>query len=161
MKKFPRAKIHHSTTLAVCLLCLGSVAGASETEVEVNFESAPAAVQQSVKKLLGLAVPKTLDKETENGVDVYEAEFQADGAKQSLSVAANGEILELEKAVDVAQLPATVVAAVKKARPGCTFKKAESVQLKAAPDISFFEVKILLGGKKEEIKVKPSGQIVD
>jgi hypothetical protein len=58
-------------------------------------------------------------------------------------------------------LPAAVVTALKQAKPGCSLKKAESVQLNAVPEISFFEVKILLGGKKEEIKVKPNGQIVD
>jgi hypothetical protein len=155
------SKVFHSIVLSACVFGLGSMAQASESEVEISFEAAPVAVQQAIRKTLGPSAPKKLDKETENGADVYEAEFKAEGVKQSLSVAASGDILELEKAVDVAKLPAAVVAALKQAKPGCSLKNAESVQLKAVPEISFFEVKILSGGKKEEIKVKPNGQIVD
>src|SRR5690348_6263090 len=50
-----------------------------ENEVKVKFEEVPAAVQATLKKESGGATIETVDKETDDGKTVYEADVKLNG----------------------------------------------------------------------------------
>ncbi len=132
-----------------------------DDEVKIAFAQAPAAVQETIKRNITGAPPAQLEQETENGGVVYEAEYKVGGLKTSLSVAANGDLLEVEKEVPIDQLPAAVRAALERAHPGAKLKKAEAIYEKGAAVVTLYEVKLTVGGQKLEVKVKPSGELVN
>ncbi|HET6283292.1 MAG TPA: hypothetical protein VFH73_20210 [Polyangia bacterium] len=156
---------------AAGLLCLAPIARAeknhegrgesheSAAEDEFPLAQAPAAVQQTMRRVAGAAVPDELDRESEHGLVVYQGEYLVGGVEYSMKVAESGELLEVRKDVAAAQLPAAVRTAVDKAFAGASIKKAREVFLKGATTVSQYELK-LSGGAKKRIKVRPSGEIV-
>jgi hypothetical protein len=158
-----RSKIVLLSLGAAALLCVASVARAEKPEAteedEFPFAQAPAAVQDTMRRVAGSAVPDELDKEVENGVVVYQGEYRSGSSENSIKVAENGDLLEVKKEVTAAQLPSAVRATVDKALAGGSIKKAREVYLKGAKTPGYYEVK-LAGAHQKRIKVRPTGEVV-
>jgi hypothetical protein len=128
-------------------------------EDEFPFSKAPAAVQDTMRRVAGSAVPDELDKEVENGMVVYQGEYRNGSSESSIKVAENGELLEVKKEVAAAHLPAAVKATVDKVFAGASIKKAREVYLKGAATPGYYEVK-MAGTQKKRIKVRPTGEVI-
>ena len=85
----------------------------------------PAAVASAFKKAYPTAVIDASAKEEENGKTVYEIESVDKGMNRDLLYAADGTVLECEEQVKEADIPAPVMAALKKLYPKATITKAE------------------------------------
>jgi hypothetical protein len=157
-----RSKIVAMSLGAAALLCVASVARAepeANEEDEFPFAQAPAAVQDTMRRVAGKAVPDELDKEVENGVVVYQGEYRTGSGENSMKVAENGDLLEVKKEVAAAQLPAAVRATVGKTFAGASIKKAREVYIKGDPKPGYYEVRVG-GAQKKRIKVRPTGEVV-
>jgi uncharacterized membrane protein YkoI len=119
-------------------------------ETVVELSKAPEAIQAALKKV-GAEIT-TLTMEEEDDVKLYEAEFMKGGLPQSLKLTEAGVVIEEESGVDKASLPAAVVKAIEKMHAGATIEKAEQVKQ------SFFEIAIVKGDKKHEVKINAAGQ---
>jgi uncharacterized membrane protein YkoI len=71
-----------------------------EDEEEVSLDDVPAAVKATILKEAAGAEIEEVDKETEDGQTVYEAEFEADGKEIEIEVATDGTLLERETEED-------------------------------------------------------------
>ncbi|GAB4321219.1 MAG: hypothetical protein Kow0059_15820 [Candidatus Sumerlaeia bacterium] len=123
-----------------------------EEEVVVELINVPENVQEAIKDHAGTAAIEKVTKEKEDGVTVFEAEFKVNGMEQSVEVADNGQVLELERKVSADELPAAVKAALEKACPGGEIAEAELIQK------FYYEIKVKTNGKTKEIKVTPAGK---
>jgi uncharacterized membrane protein YkoI len=122
-------------------------------EEKIDLTAAPAPVQAALQKALNSSTLDELIKETEDGATVYEAEYKVADMPHSLKLAASGAILEQENNVSTATLSAEVTAAVQKKFPNAQISQAEEVTQ------HFYELDIVVDGKKQEVKVSAAGQI--
>lgn len=126
-----------------------------EGEKEVKLSEVPEAVQAAFRKAAGANPLRKIEQETDDGVSAYEAEFEADGVKQSVKCSASGDVMELEKEINVRALPMAVIEGLREEYPQATLESAESVQ------VFFYEVELKENGKTFEVKVFASGDVDD
>ncbi len=160
-----------ASTLAVPSLALDSASttrGSQEERDEDDEREEPASladlpppVQEAIRRVAGPSPIREVEKVTKAGVSTYEAEYRADGVEHSVKVSAAGEVLEVEKEVPPASLPAEVQAAVLKRLPGGRIREAEAVYVGGAASPTYYEVEVKAGGVKRELRVRPSGEIVE
>jgi hypothetical protein len=62
-------------------------------EVKIKFTEAPAAVQATINKESGNAKVETLDKETDDGKTIYEADAMINGTNYEIKVAPDGKLI--------------------------------------------------------------------
>jgi hypothetical protein len=65
-----------------------------EQEEKITLDQCPAPVQETIKKEAAGGTIKEIEKETKNGVTIYEAEFVRDGKTIEIEVAADGKLLK-------------------------------------------------------------------
>ncbi len=127
----------------------------ADDETPIKLTEAPEGVRAAILKLTPEKALKRVTKEDEDGVMLFEAEYEAEGIACSAKLTERGEVLEIEKAVKADKLPAAVTKALNKEYPGATIKSAESIQ------VFYFEVAVTSGGKTHPVKVYASGIIDD
>jgi len=84
----------------VAIVAAGTMAYANdESEAEIKLTDCPAAVQKTLAREAHGATIEEVEKETEDGKTVYEAEVKIDGKEYEIEVAEDGTLLEkkLEK----------------------------------------------------------------
>lgn len=125
-------------------------------EQVIDLAKAPEPVRAAAIKLAGSerAVKKVI-KEEDEGVSTYEVEYTAEGVDCSAVVSTAGDVMELEKGTTEAKLPAAALAALKKDYPKATFASPLLVTK------MFYEVEVVIDGKKHEVKVDAAGNIED
>jgi len=127
-----------------------------ETKEEtIKLADAPEAVRNAVAKLTSADKVTKVIKETDEGVTVFEVEYTVESAACSAAFSSAGDVLELEKGVNESAVPAAIMAALKKEFPKATLKDFNSVQK------FYYEVDVVIDGKKHEVKVDASGEIDD
>lgn len=126
-----------------------------ESEKEMKLSEVPDAVQAAFRKAAGATPLLKIEQETDDGVSTYEAEFETDGVKQSIKCAVSGDVMELEKEVNVRALPMAAIEGLREEYPEATLESAESVQ------VFFYEVELKENGKTFEVKVFASGDVDD
>jgi hypothetical protein len=62
-------------------------------EVKIKFTEAPAAVQATINKESDNAKVETLDKETDDGKTIYEADAMINGTNYEIKVAPDGKLI--------------------------------------------------------------------
>ena len=81
------------------LLTAGFLKAAEEgKEVKMKFSEVPAAVQKTLTDEAKGAKIETVDKETDKGKTIYEADVKIDGTNYEIKVAEDGKLIS--KAVD-------------------------------------------------------------
>ena len=124
-----------------------------DDEVVIKLTEAPEAVRTAVGKLTPADKVTKVTRESDEGVTVFEVEFTKDGAKCSADLSSQGDILELEKAVPEASVPAAAMGALKKKYPNATFKELTSVQK------FYYEAAVATDGKTRHVYVDASGEV--
>lgn len=142
----------------------GQVQGKGDDDAEkddgeevITLDKAPAAVRAAAVKLAGDAanITKVVKEEDDEDRVRYEVEFK-DGATECAAVFSTaGELMETEKATTEAKLPAAVMAAIRRAYPKAVFANPFVVTK------VFYEIEVVVDGKKHEVKVDASGDIED
>lgn len=67
-----------------------------EQEEVVTLEETPEAVKQTILNELARDLGLAIEREVENGITVYDAEFVRDGKEIEYEIAADGQLLEKE-----------------------------------------------------------------
>jgi uncharacterized membrane protein YkoI len=136
-------------------LTAGVWAGANEREEKVSIDQVPAAVKATILKETQGARIKEIERETEHGTTVYEAEAVRNGREIEIEIAADGTLLEREEELSAKDVPEVVMAAAKK-KFGDKAAKAEFEK----KTIILYEVEVRVGLKEHEILITPAGKIV-
>ncbi len=128
-----------------------------DEEEVITLDKAPEAVRAAAIKLVGDAknITKVIKEEDDEDVVQYEVEYNEGAVKCAAIFSTAGELMETEKGTSEAKLPAPVMAALKKDYPKATFANPFVVTK------MFYEVEIVIDGKKHEVKVDASGNIED
>ncbi len=132
-----------------------------DEEEIITLDKAPAAVRAAAIQLAGDAknITKVIQEEDDEDNVQYEVEYkQGAGAtvvKCAAIFSAAGDLMEIEKATTEGRLPAAVMAALKKDYPKATFADPQVVTK------MFYEIEVVIDGKKHEVKVDASGNIED
>jgi hypothetical protein len=126
---------------------------AKADEVVIKLSEAPEAVRAAAAKIVPADKVTKVIKETDEGITTYEVEFTEGGLACSAAMSGTGDVMEIERGVK--ELPAQVMAALKKEFPKGTFDTPESVQK------HYYEVMVTVDGKKHGVKVDAAGNIED
>jgi hypothetical protein len=97
--------------------------------------------------------------EVERGRRVYEVTMTRDGHARSVTIAADGRVLEVEEAVDVSTLPAEVVTALRNRADRADITGVESIT--RAGVLVAYEAHVVMAGRRFGIRVGPKGQKVE
>jgi hypothetical protein len=130
--------------------------------VQVPLEAAPQAVQDRVNRALA-DEPGTrltgLFRESDDGVTVFEAEFEQRRFERSLKIFEDGVVEEDELELEIDALPGRVRRAIVAAHPDAEIEEAE---LRLFARRTFYEVEIVTtSGEVRELILTPRGRIVD
>ena len=164
---FNRTQNHFLKTNTLAIALLAAAGGISaltfatnfgdeeKKEVVIKFTDTPAAVQAALSKLTDASTVTKVIKETDEDISVYEIEFTKAGVKSSASISAAGDVMEIETTVATTTLPAAAMAALKMKYPNATMNDCSLVQK------TYFEIDIIIDGKKREVKFDAAGNIED
>ncbi|MBN2559608.1 MAG: PepSY-like domain-containing protein [Phycisphaerae bacterium] len=126
-------------------------------EERVSIDQVPAAVKATILKEAKNGTIKGIERETEKGQTVYEAEIIIDGKEIEIEVAADGTLLEREEEVSLDEVPAAVKATILKEAKGAAITEVERESSKGK---TFYEAEWVEGGKEVEIKVAADGTLL-
>jgi uncharacterized membrane protein YkoI len=156
-----------SATLAVAALAVQATAD----EVEIKFADCPAAVQKTLtREALGTKIEE-VEKDTDDGKTVYEAEVKIDGKEYEIVVAEDGTLLEKslddeddedeDEGEEVEVKLSDCPAAVRKTLEREAFGSAIDEVTKLTDDgKSIYEADVTIDGKEYEVIVAENGTLL-
>jgi len=142
-------------------------------EEEITLDQAPAAVQATIKAEAQGGTIKEIERETENGKTVYEAEVIINGQEFEIEVAPDGTLLgkEVEEAddeeddddddeeeVSLDEVPAAVKATILEHAKGGTI---EEIERETEDGQVVYEAEVEINGKEYEIEVAADGTLLE
>jgi uncharacterized membrane protein YkoI len=145
----------------VALLVLGVMARADEEKI--SPDKLPAKVMAAVKERFPGAEFTSITKETMDKNVVYDIELKHKGRKYEMDIKEDGTVLEVEKEVDLKDVPAAVTKAIEAKYPKSTVKEVMEVNIvkgkEEKPD--HYEVLIETADKKKmELEVALDGKSI-
>lgn len=133
-------------------------------EDAVDFDDAPAPVQQTLKRIAKGAEIESLHKTTENGKSEFDAEVEIADRRYLVRVADDGTLIEKslhsaaeEDELELSEVPQAVERTLREEARGAD---VEAVIKKTQDGESLYGISIELGGKAYWIIVNPDGLLV-
>ncbi len=126
-----------------------------EDEKPIAIDQVPAKAREAILKHANVAKLTEVTQEEEDGVVLYEAEWSVAGRAHSLTVTADGTMVETEEDVDAKDVPPLVAKAAAKHLVGATGLKFEKKV------VVLYEVSAKVNGKEREIVLTAAGQVAE
>lgn len=123
-----------------------------ESERKVRESEVPKAALEALKKLAGGNALTELAEEVEHGVTYYEGSWKGTNGKVDALVTASGDLVEIEEAISISDLPKLVV---EKAQAAAGKDAKLYVEKKT---IVLYEVKFRKDNRKHEVVYSPDGR---
>ena len=142
------------TALAAVLLC--ALAFAQNKERQIKMQDLPVAVQATVREQSKGAIIRGFAEEIEHGQTFYEVSLLVKGRVRDVLMDPNGNVVETEDQITLAQLPPAAKAEIIKQAGKGKILLVESITKNNA--IVAYEAHIRRAGKLVEIKVDPDGK---
>jgi hypothetical protein len=137
-------------------MAISDVACARE---DVSLSSLPAVVQEVVKREFAGARVTSIDDDDYEGIDAYEIEGETpDGKELEIMVGKDGTLYQKEEEISSRDLPAPVLAAVKKELGNA---QPEEFKRITERDKVLYEIEAEVSGKEIELKIAADGTIID
>ena len=163
-------------TLWTCLHQASYSAEKEEDEQKVTLDQTPSAVQETIKRETAGGSIQEIEKETEDGKTVFEAEFNKDGKEFELTVAEDGKVLgveeegknddddededeaeENEQTVTLDQTPVAVQETINRETAGGSIKEIEKEIEKGK---TVYEAEFIRNGETYELTVAEDGKVL-
>jgi len=142
----------------VCFLVLCVTSHAVAGEKEIDIKDLPKAVADAIKAKYPNAKLEEATVDDEDGKTTFEVEIEEGQNELTISLSPEGKILEVEKEVDVKDLPEAVLAAINAKYPKAEIEEAELV---TADGQEFYEILIETDNEKSlEVKLDKAGKIL-
>ena len=116
----------------------------------------PAAVQKTADEQSQGAVVRGYSSEMEGATLEYEVQMTIHAHSRDVSIAPDGQVLEVEEGVSLKDLPASVRDSLKQKAGAGTITKVES--LTKSDKLVAYEAQVRNGAKRSEIQVGPAGE---
>lgn len=126
-----------------------------DKSTKMTLTQAPRAVQKAIQSTAGSATVSEVEKETEDGITLYEAAWKIGGVEHEVNVNEAGEVMETEMTVTADAVPAAVKAAAMKHLPKGATPEFEQKM------IVLYEIISMVDGKEIEFLVDPSGRVIE
>jgi uncharacterized membrane protein YkoI len=156
------------TVALLTALALGGAACAADSkdggskDKHLTKHDLPAPVAASIDQKFPGATIRSVEKETENGQQIYDVELTHSGRHSEMDIQTDGTVAETESQIDAANLPAPVTQAIQQKYPNSTIKDAMEKRLRDEQQLHEYEVVISTGGKKSsELTLTPDGKITE
>ncbi len=120
----------------------------------IHQDRLPPKVAEAIRKLAEGHRIQEIETEVRNKVTVYEAEWKVDGVEVSVTVDADGRLIERERTIPITTLPPVVRQAAENAVPHIRLKEAEQITVGARTS---YEVEGRAGGRKYELRISADG----
>jgi hypothetical protein len=130
----------------------------------------PAAIDKVFREAFPKGEIQKLDVDEENGVTVYDIEFQNGELEQETDIAGDGTILEVTLVVDAKAVPVPAMKAIEEAAEGGKIGRIENIDiryetrdgkaLKLPRPVTHFAAEITKGDRRFEVVVRPDGSKV-
>ena len=146
------------SSLALFLLALAPSAMADETKIDVK--DLPKAVVKAAMKAFPEAKIVGAAKETEDGETIYEVEMKLDGKSIDLAIDDEGEIEEVEKEIEVEDLPRAVIKAVREEVPEARDRQGRGGHRRGRQGRLRDELETK-GEKTIEVVFSPNGKVLE
>lgn len=124
---------------------------------EDAIAKAPAAVQATVKKVLGDKKCEGFDQEDADGKPAYEVSYKVDGVDHSTLITEAGDVISEETDVDLDKVPAAVMDAAKKSHADGKIGEAAIV---TEAGKTCYELDVKVGTDTHEIKISNDGKVI-
>lgn len=146
------------TAVSGVLLAVSGQASAGKDD-DLSRDQVPQAVISAFEKANPNAKDVKFEKETVEGKEAYEVEYEENDKEYDFMYSADGTLLRKDEQVDVGSLPEPVAQAVKKDYPRAEIEEVEKMM---NPDgsVAGYEVEIEVGDKKTELELDASGKIL-
>jgi len=142
-----------------CSMMKGKEDKSGETKIAAS--DLPAAVKQAMDTRLPGATVRSAVKENEAGNVVYDLEMTQNGRKFEMDVKEDGTVMEVEKEVKTADLPAAVAQGVKTNFPSATVTEAMEVDKVSGNQETLDHYEVTLSGAKEkEVNFSADGKVM-
>jgi uncharacterized membrane protein YkoI len=126
-----------------------------DESIKMTLAQAPPVVQKAIQAAAGSATVSEVEKETEDGITLYEAAWEVGGVEHEVNVNEAGEVMETEMTITADAVPAAVKAAAMKHLPKGTTPEFEKKV------IVLYEIIAMVDGKEIEFLVDPSGRVME
>ena len=153
----------HRCAALVAIVAFALLSGTTRAdEKKLEIKDLPQAVTDAVKAKFPDAELLKASTEKENGKVEYEVDIKHKGQKIDVTLTEDGKITELEKTINVEDLPKVVSDALAQKYPGATRKKAEEIVkvTDGNEKLEAYELVITSGDKKLEVTFSPEGKFV-
>jgi len=140
----------------IVILALAACGTAASTSTRRDtLDSIPNAAAAALRRAAGDAKIEHVERERENGVEVYEASWHVDGLEREAAVTASGELVELEEEVPSAQVPSAVRAAAITKLPNASSIKFVKLMT------GNYEAEAIVDGHEQDVTLAPDGRTLD
>jgi hypothetical protein len=143
----------HRNRLGLIMLGVATVS-VSAAERPIVLKDLPAPVQATIKAETSGSTIKSLSKETEHGVTLYEVETVKNGLSRDLLISKDGTIAEVEEQIALSAAPPAVQQALS--------QQGQLIKLErvTARDATTYEAHVQRAGKKQSVTLDESGRVV-
>lgn len=145
------------TAVSGVLLAVSGQASADEDDL--SRDQVPQAVISAFEKANPNAKDVKFEKETVEGKEAYEVEYEENDKEYDFMYSADGTLLRKDEQVDVSSLPEPVAQAVKKDYPRAEIEEVEKM-MNPDDSVAGYEVEIEVNDKKTELELDTSGKIL-
>lgn len=143
--------------LTVLSFSLAAAMTATAQEKRITKPDLPDAVQKAVKEQIARATIRGYSTEVENGQREYEVETMVNGHTRDVTFSSDGQVLEVEEQVELANLSSNVRNALQ-ARAGGNIARIESISKQGK--LVAYEAHVHKAGKRYEVQVGPNGELL-
>ena len=127
----------------------------AEDAKEIKFNQLPSVVQKSVLKEVMLNNVNKVERIYDEEAVKYEIESSTNGINKDITLATNGDIIEIEQGTTLSKLSTSALAAIKHDYPKLKIDEIESVQQ------FYTAIEGTIDGKRVAFKVLATGDIED
>jgi uncharacterized membrane protein YkoI len=137
-------------------VCMGLSLIAIAAETKISKSQLPAAVQKTAEEQSQGASVNGYSKDKEDGRLEYEVQMTSNGHSKDVTIAPDGQLLEIEEEVAVDSLPVVVKSGLQAKAGNGQITKVES--LKKHGTLVAYEAQVRKANKHSEVQVGPNGE---
>jgi uncharacterized membrane protein YkoI len=147
----------HQIVTAIAVALISHAAFGEEADTPVKFANLPAPAAKAIKAAAGDTILKNLVSGDEDGIQAYEAAWNAGGHKHEIAVTKDGKVLGQEEITTRAEAPEAIQTTIKKIAGEHKVIEVEKVLTNG---VTTYEFTYKNNHKETVVKLKETGEVL-